>query len=214
MKRLAPLALALLVTGCKGEASKERTPPAAAEPATATSGFAAAASPGPAPAPAANGPTAGGSSSAKAPGANAKPTGFAPFDRATAGAAPWVDPGDAGGVVELHAVDDLSGRTGGKFFVERRCGADAPKAIEAVGKRLDRRAGDASYDPVKCRPEGDIMACFQPGVSEDDAALVVEYVKATDGVTWRVRGVKTYAMGVTLDKYEAKYAALVKGACK
>lgn len=196
MNRIALLAL-VLAAGCDNQRPEERKLPGSAAPTTT----------GPtAPGSAAPAPAAAGSATAEAQG-----TGFAPFDNAITGTRPWVAADDQAGLVELHAVDDLSDRTSGKFTVDRRCGADAARIAETMGKRIAERAR-SGHDAPTCREEAGITSCYQPGLGEGDVGLELEYGKTGD--TWRVIGAKTYAMGVTMDQQEARYTALLKESCK
>lgn len=209
MKRIALLVL-VLAAGCDNTKPEERKlagapgpapmPPAGSAVGSATSGAGSAA--------AGSGSAAAGSAAGSAT-AEAKGTGFAPFDDAMAGTKPWtVD--DKAGIVELYANDDLSGRTKGRFTVERKCGADATRTVEAMGKLIAERRKDR--DAPQCKEEGGLMSCFQPGIAEGDVVLELEYAKAGDA--WRVIGAKTYGVGITAAKEEAKYAALLKEQCK
>jgi hypothetical protein len=231
MTRIALLAL-VLATGCDDKKPEERKLPGAAAPTTGspgtagTSGTAGSAAPTPGSpgtggtggtggtagdgSSASGGPTPGspGGSAAPAP----KPTGFAPFDEALAGTRPWVAADDKAGVVELHAVDDLSGRTPGKFSVERRCGADAAKAVEAIGKQIPERLKTNHAQPT-CTSEGAITRCVQAGLAEGDVVLEIEYAKTGD-TSWRVNGVKTYGVGMIFQKETDRYTALLKEKCK
>jgi hypothetical protein len=207
MTRIA-LLVTVLAFGCDNSKPEERKLPGSAAPPTAT--------PAPAPATPPTPGSAGSAGSAATPEVPAPPkgTGFAPFDDAIAGTRPWIAIDDKAGIVELHAVEDLSGRTPGKFITERRCGADAAKVVEAIGKRIAERTKEPPMGrgPVQCKEEGGVTSCVQPGVAEGDANLEIEYAKAGDA--WRVIGVKTYAVGVTMDKLDAKYAELLKQPCK
>lgn len=209
MTRIA-LLVTVLAFGCDNSKPEERKLPNPAAPPTTT--------PVPAPPtpPATGSGSVGSAGSAATPEAAAPPkgTGFAPFDEALAGTRPWIAIDDKAGVVELHAVEDLSGRTKGKFSTDRRCGADAAKAVEEVGKRIAERAKEPPMGrgPVQCKEEGGVTSCVQPGVAEGDVHLEVEYAKAGDA--WRVIGVKSYGVGVTMDKFDAKYAEVLKQPCK
>jgi hypothetical protein len=205
--------LALVLAGCNDKRPEERKlpptqtgTPAGGTPAGSATGTAG------------SGGTAGSATAGSAGGSAGGPaapgpkaTGFAPFDEAIAGAKPWVPADDKTGVVELVAVEDLSGRTKGKFSVERRCGADAAKAVEAVGKQMPERM-KTNHEAPACKEDGAIMRCSQPGLAEGDVVTEIEYAKT--GEAWRVIGVKTYGVGMTFQKEADRYAALLKEPCK
>jgi hypothetical protein len=196
MKRIA-LLVTVLALGCDNQKPEERKLPGSAAPTTTS-------------APA---PTAGSGSAAPGPATpETKGTGFAPFDDALAGGKPWIAADDKAGIVELHAVDDLSDRTKGKFSVERRCGADAARVVEALGAQIAERAKAGDRNPPQCKEEGGITSCIQPGRAEGDVVLELEYARTGDA--WRVIGAKTYGVGATATKEEARYAALLKEPCK
>ena len=206
MKRIALLVLVL--AGCSNTKPEERklagsAAPAPVTPAGSAAGSAAAGS-------AAAGSAAAGSAAGSAT-AEAKGTGFAPFDEAMAGTRPWVAADDKAGIVELYANDNLSGRTKGRFTVERKCGADAARTVEAMGKQIAARLKDGR-DAPQCKEDAGVTSCFQPGIAEGDVVLELEYAKTGDA--WRVIGAKTYGVGIKADKEEAKYAALLKEKCK
>jgi len=142
------------------------------------------------------------------------PATFAPFVDAMAGTKPWLDDAGKAGVIELHAEDDLSGKTKGRFSVDQRCGAAAVKAVDAVAKQLAERSKPGSdWDPADCTEEPDEVACGIGGLGEGDVSYRVVYRKA--GGTWRLAGVETYAVGVTMDAQDAKFAELLAaGPCK
>lgn len=197
MKRIALLVIllapgGLLAAGCSNQKPEERKLPPGPAPTT---------SPTPMP-----GPASAGSAKPEAQG-----TGFASFDEALAGRKPWVAPEDKAGIVELIAVDDLSGQTKGKFTVERRCGAEATKVVETLGKRIAERAKSGHEAPT-CKEDGGVMTCAQPGIAEGDIRIELQYGKI--GEAWRVIGARTYGVGVTVPKEDAKYAALLKETCK
>lgn len=199
MFRIALLAL-VLAAGCDQSKPEERKLPGSAAPATTSP-------------PAQGGGSAAGSAAGPAAGSaapQAKATGFAPFDDAITGKLPWTADEKAG-VVELIAVEDLSGHTKGKFTVERRCGADATRAVEALGKRIAERL-KSDRDPPQCKEEAGVTSCVQPGFAEGDVVLELEYGRSGDA--WRVIGVKTYGVGVQPAKEEARYAALLGEPCK
>jgi hypothetical protein len=204
MNRIALLVI-VLAAGCSNQKPEERKLPGSAAPTTT----------GPA-TPTGSGQAGSGQAGSGQAGSGAgtpatKGTGFAPFDDAFAGTRPWIAPDDKAGIVELVAVDDLSGKTKGQFSVDRRCGADALKAVEAIGKRIaDRR--QSGHEPPACKEDGGVTSCAQRGLAEGDVNLEIQYGKAADA--WRVIGVKTVAVGVTAAKEEAKYAALLKDKCK
>jgi hypothetical protein len=208
MKRIALLAL-VLAAGCSNKKPEERKLVGSAAPTPSTpagsaaTGSSAAAGSGAAGSAAGSGATGSGT-------AEAKGTGFQLFDDAMSGTKPWVAADDKAGLVELVAKEDLSGRTKGQFLVERRCGADAAKAVEAMGKQMAARVKD--HDPAQCKEEAGVMSCFQPGLAEGDVVLEIQYAKAGDA--WRPIGVKTYGVGMHADKEEAKYVALLKEKCK
>jgi hypothetical protein len=192
--------LVLVLAGCSNKKPEERKLPGSAAPTTTSTP------------PPATGSAVGSATGSAAPSApEPPPPSFAPFDDALAGKQPWVAPDDKAGVIELNAVEDLSGRTKGKFSVERRCGADAAKVAEAVGKQLTERVKTNHEAPV-CKTEGDRTACFQRGLAEGDVDLEIEYARAGD--KWRVIGVKTYGRGMTITKQEEQYAELLKDKCK
>jgi hypothetical protein len=203
MTRIA-LLVTVLAFGCDNSKPEERKLPNPAAPPTTT----------PAPAPAAGSAGSGGSAATPEAPAPPKGTGFAPFDEALAGTRPWIAIDDKAGLVELHAVEDLSGRTKGKFSTDRRCGADAAKAVEAVGKQMAERTKEPPMGrgPIQCTEAGGVTRCVQPGVATGDVVLEVDYAKAGDA--WRVIGVKSYGVGVTMDKFDAKYADVLKQPCK
>jgi hypothetical protein len=196
------LFISVLAAGCSNDKPEERKLPGSAAPTTTV--------PAP-PAPAGSASAGSASTGAPAPAPAPKGTGFAPFDDALAGTKPWIAADDKAGIVELVAVDDLSGRTKGQFAVDRRCGADAAKVVEALGKRIAERA-KSGHEPPACKEEGGITSCFQPGLAEGDVVLELEYGKSGDA--WRVIGAKTYGVGITAAKEETKYAALLKEKCK
>lgn len=217
MKRIALLAL-VLAAGCSNTKPEERKLVGSAAPAPSTPVGSAAAGSAPAgsgagttgSAAAGSGATGSGAAGGSGATAEAKGTGFQLFDDAMAGTKPWVAEGDKAGIVELVANEDLSGRTKGQFRVERRCGADAAKAVEAMGKQMAARVKD--HDPAQCKENAGVMSCFQPGLAEGDVILEIQYAKTGD--VWRPIGVKTYGVGMHADKEEAKYAALLKEKCK
>lgn len=196
MNRIA-LLLTVLALGCNNQRPEERKLPGSGAPTTTTA---------PAPAPTGSAATPG---SAAAPEAGT--TGFAPFDDALAGKQPWIAADDKAGIVELHAAADPADRTKTKLTVERRCGAEAATAVEAIGKQLAERAKSGHPAPA-CKEDGGITSCVQPGRAEGDATLELEYGKR--GGAWRVIGAKTYSAGIALEQQEAKYAALLEQPCK
>ncbi|HWO25600.1 MAG TPA: hypothetical protein VNO30_42965 [Kofleriaceae bacterium] len=213
MIRIALLAL-VLAAGCNDKRPEERKlpPTQAGTPAggTPAGGAPAGGTPtGTAGSGGTAGPAESPSAGPAAPGPKA--TGFLPFDEALAGTKPWVAEGDKAGVVELVAVEDLSGQTKGRFSVERRCGADAVKAVEAVGKQMPERL-KTNHEAPTCKEDGGIMRCAQPGLAEGDVVVEIEYAKAAEA--WRVMGVKTYGVGMTITKEAERYAALLKEPCK
>jgi hypothetical protein len=198
MKRSAMLGavLGVLAAGCNSQRPEERKLPPAPAPSM------------PSPAPTTPSPTP------PAPGPAtpaAKATGFAPFDDALAGARPWVAADDKAGIVELFAVDDLSDQTKGKSSVDRRCGADAVKVVEALGKRMAERAKTGHEAPA-CKEDGGITTCSQPGLDKGDVRLELQYARS--GEAWRVIGARTYGVGVAAAKEDARYAALLQDKCK
>ncbi|HWU91413.1 MAG TPA: hypothetical protein VN253_29300 [Kofleriaceae bacterium] len=207
MRRIA-LLVVVLAAGCSNKKPEERKlvgsgAPVPSSPSGSTAGSAPAGSaPTGSAAPAGSAPAA--SSAAGSATAEAKGTGFAPFDDAMAGIKPWVTADDKAGVVELYAAQ-------GKLTVERTCGPDAGKVIEAMGKRMAERTKDG-HDAPKCKEDAGGMSCFQPGTGESDVSLEIQYAKTGDA--WRPIGAKTYGVGVHADKEEAKYAALLKEKCK
>ena len=204
MIRLA-LLVTVLAAGCDSQKPEERKLQGSVTPPTATTA-------GSAPAGSASaGSASAGSASTGTPAPERKGTGFAPFDDALAGTRPWIAADDKAGIVELVAVDDLSGHTKGKFTVDQRCGADAAKIVEALGKRIAERA-KSGHEPPACKEDGGVTSCYQPGLAEGDVVLELEYGKSGDA--WRVIGAKTYGVGVTAEKEETKYAALLKEKCK
>ena len=211
MTRIALLAL-VLATGCDDKKPEERKLPGATPPITGSTGTGGATgSSATGSAGGTAGSAAGSAGGSAAPGPRA--TGFAPFDEALAGTRPWVTADDKAGVVELYAVDDLSGQTKGKFSVERRCGADAVQAVEAMGKLMpERMKTNPSREAPACKEEGATARCVQTGIAEGDVVLELEYGKTGDA--WRVIGVKTYGVGMTFQKEADRYAALLKEKCK
>jgi hypothetical protein len=204
MIRLTLLVI-VLATGCNNQKPEERKLPGSAAPTTTVP-------PPPAPTGSSAGSSATGSgATGSGTAGSAKGTGFAPFDDALAGTRPWIAVDDKAGIVELVAVDDLSGRTKGQFAANRRCGADAAKAVEALGKRIAERA-KSGHEPPACKEDGGVTSCFQPGLAEGDVVLELEYGKSGDA--WRVIGAKTYGVGITAEKEETKYTALLKEKCK
>jgi hypothetical protein len=209
MTRNALLVL-VLAAGCSNTKPEERklqptATPTPAAPAGSAAGSAAAGSAE------AAGSAAAGSAEAAPTMAAPKGTGFAPFDDAMAGTKPWVAADDKAGIVELYVHEDLSERTKGRFTVERKCGADASKIVEAMGKQMAERAKQKHEAPT-CKESGGTASCAQPGLSEGDLVLELQYAKAGDA--WRVIGARTYGVGMKFDKYEAKYAELLKEKCK
>ena len=212
MKQLHVVAL-IAVLGCNKGAKDEapstqaRPQPKSAELAPAPPAAAAPAAPS-APSAAAPAPAAAGDSESGAPG---QP--FALFDTALAGGKPWLDDAGKLGIVELEAIDDASGRSVGTFKVQRRCGADAVAAVGAIGRRIAERAKAGTHDPARCIGDAhDTMTCVQGGNGEGDVGLEIVYRAAKPGA-WRLVGVKTYAMGVTMDAQEAQFDKLAGGAC-
>ena len=194
MTRIA-LLVTVLALGCSNQRPEERKLPGSAAPTTTS-----------APAPAPTGPATPGPATPEP-----KATGFQPFDDALAGKQPWIAADDTAGIVELHAIEDLSDRTKRKLTVERRCGADAARAVEAIGKQMAERA-KSGHAPPACKEDGGITRCSQPGRAEGDVVLALEYGKRGDA--WRVIGAKTYGVGMKLEEQEGKYAALLEEACK
>jgi hypothetical protein len=203
MNRIALLVI-VLAAGCSNQKPEERKLPGSAAPTTTGSATTGSATTG-------SGATGSGATGSGAGTPTTKGTGFAPFDDAFAGTRPWIAPDDKAGIVELVAVDDLSGKTKGQFSVDRRCGADALKAVEAIGKRIADRQ-KSGHEPPACKEDGGVTSCSQRGLAEGDVNLEIQYGKAADA--WRVIGVKTVAVGITAAKEEAKYAALLKDRCK
>jgi hypothetical protein len=142
---------------------------------------------------------------------NGDPATFAMFSDALTGKRPWLDDAGKRGIVELIAIDDASGHTKGTFKVTRRCGADAVATLDAIGKQFVARAKD--HDPPTCSGgKRATMTCLQSGNGEGDTAIEVVY-KSDDAGNWQLTGVKTYAMGVTLDAQEAEFVKLAGGSC-
>jgi hypothetical protein len=200
----------MLAAGCDNQKPEERKLPGSAAPTTtgsATPTGAGATGSGAA----GSGQAGSGQAGSGAGTPTPKGTGFAPFDDAFAGTGPWIAPDDKAGLVELVAVDDLSGKTKGQFSVDRRCGADALKAVEAIGKRIAERQ-KSGHEPPTCKEDGGVTSCSQRGLAEGDVNLELQYGKAGDA--WRVIGVRTVGVGITAAKEEAKYAALLKDKCK
>lgn len=140
-------------------------------------------------------------------------TGFARFDDALAGKTPWITADEAkAGIVEMIAVDDLSGKSKGTFLTERRCGAAAKKAAESMGAAFTGRAKDGNHDPAECKDEGEMKMCFAGGIAEGDVSYVMEYKKAGDN--WQLVGVSTTAVGLITEKQDAVYKKLLAAKCK
>jgi hypothetical protein len=213
MHKAAALLIALaIVSGCRkktdaptasGTASSGTgsAPGSAVEPAGSGS------APGSAAEPAGSGSSAAaGSGSADAPEAS-KP--FPRFDDALKSGKGWITDEEAkAGIVELIAEDDLSGKTKGKFTTKRLCGDAAKKSAEAMGAAFVKRSKTDTHDPAICRDDEGGVVCFSAGVGEGDVGFEMSYM---DG---KLVGVKSYGMGVTVEKQEVEYKKLLGEKCK
>jgi hypothetical protein len=142
---------------------------------------------------------------------NGDPPLFGPYEASRSGKQPWLADAGKRGVVELIAIDDASGRTKGTFKVTRRCGDAAVKAVDAIVAQMAKRE-KTGYDRVNCIGEQGTRLCLQGGNGEGDNAFELVY-KADATGAWTLVGVKTYAMGVTMDKEEAQLDKLAVGSC-
>jgi hypothetical protein len=205
MKHL--LVALFVLAACKASANEKSAPPPA-PPAKKT------AEPAPAPAPAAA-PTpapADQADTAPRPFDNGDPMPFDPYEVSRSGKQPYLSDAGKRGIVELVAVDDASGRTKGTFKVTRRCGAAAVTAVDAIVAQMDKREKAGSHDRTNCIGDKITMLCLQGGNGEGDNAYELVYKADARGV-WALVGVKTYAMGVTMDKQEAELDKLAATSC-
>ncbi len=139
-------------------------------------------------------------------------TGFARYDDAIAGKAPWLTDSEAkAGFAELIAQGDPKH---GSFTTKRVCGDAAKKAADAFGAVLVTRSKDTRYEPTACRESGmdaNKMGCLAMAIGDDDITYYLEYQKTGD--TWKLTGVHATTIG-NGDSQQAAFDKLLRATCK
>jgi hypothetical protein len=145
-------------------------------------------------------------------------TGFARFDDAFNGKAPWITDAELeAGVAELVALQLPGGK--GTFTTRRVCGLETKAAVEQLGQLFITRASDSNYDPVACLkgpPPSDKVVCVVAATDVEDTTIVLDYRKRAGA--WRLVGINRTTHDATgqaqYAKLEAQYDKLLKTTCK
>lgn len=140
--------------------------------------------------------------------ARTKTTGFARFDDAVAGKAPWLDDAElAAGIVEHVDIDS-------KPSQKRLCKDDAKAAVDKYAAIIVKRIDDTDYKSPACvvsNAEGDEMMCI-PGRGPGETKVLFDYRKSGDA--WKLVAVQYTDGDSNFRPLANKYEALIKTPCK